>query len=162
MGPAMLSVLRRLPRTQWLLTTLGTRGSILLERQTDEDEGAGTGSSFDAIMHGLEAAAQLRDNPQASVEGRERFLVSSGRSGWASCCAAPPLQFSASFAAPADDTPPAPRCTESMLGNRCFMPQPAWPPGQCVSSSCRCRQRLGNSRDGACSAAGGSSPSALL
>eukprot|EP00891_Asterochloris_glomerata_P004544 jgi/Astpho2/4544/e_gw1.00067.193.1_t len=77
-GPAMLSVLRRLPRTQWLLTTLGTRGSILLERQTDEDEGAGTGSSFGAIMHGLEAAAQLRDNPQASYLAEAAMQAESG------------------------------------------------------------------------------------
>ena len=112
-GAAMLSVLRRLPRTQWLLTTLGTRGSILLERQTDEDEGAGTGSHFGAIMHGLEAANQLRDSPQAPMEGCERFQVGSG-SGWASSCAAPLLQLPASSAAPAGHAPPTPRCTGSI------------------------------------------------
>ena len=31
-GDAMLEMLRRLPRAQWLVTTLGEQGSILLQR----------------------------------------------------------------------------------------------------------------------------------
>ena len=133
MGAAMLSVLRRLPRTQWLLTTLGTRGSILLERQTDEHEGAGTGSHFGAVMHGLECATQLRDDPQASVEGCERFQVGSSSSGWASCCAAPPLQLPASSAAPAGHAAPAAHCTESISGTDTSCQTLPGPPGQLVT-----------------------------
>lgn len=39
LGDAMLATLQRLPRLKWMITTLGKRGSVLVERRQGQQHG---------------------------------------------------------------------------------------------------------------------------
>ena len=62
----MLAMMQQLPRVQWMITTLGKRGSVLLERQHSEQTHDSTvlEDQLNAMLHRLNRSNTAGDNLQ--------------------------------------------------------------------------------------------------
>jgi hypothetical protein len=70
LSDAILAVLQRLPSAQFVATTLGTRGSVLIERPAGgaaQQAAAGPSRTLQEVMHALSAQASA---PESACERR--------------------------------------------------------------------------------------------
>ncbi|PRW59942.1 pfkB family carbohydrate kinase [Chlorella sorokiniana] len=71
LGDALLATLSRLPRARWLITTLGSRGSVLLERPSGSSNGAAAAAAAEpAVLDDL--AEQLFSEAASSSSSEEQ------------------------------------------------------------------------------------------
>lgn len=95
MGDAILSTFHRLPYARWMVTTLGSRGSVLLERSADEsaDDSALEAVALDDLIQRTFAELGGRNEAASTAGLQPACRSSSGVEIWEGAVAAPERSY---------------------------------------------------------------------